>query len=72
MAPATTARALDPFFSTKGDGLRGLGLPMVERFAREAGGGLVIESEPLVGTAATLCLPVADAQPESDREEQPR
>ena len=59
MTPATIARALDPFFTTKGDGLRGMGLPMVERFARGAGGGVTIESEPLVGTTVTLRMPAA-------------
>jgi signal transduction histidine kinase len=62
MTPATIARALDPFFSTKGDGLRGMGLPMVERFVRAAGGGLAIESEPLVGTAITLRLPATQTR----------
>ncbi len=66
MTPAIIARALDPFFSTKGDGLRGMGLPMVDRFARAAGGGISIESEPLAGTAVTLRLPAADAGPESE------
>lgn len=68
MTSATIARALDPFFSTKGDGLRGMGLPMVERFARAAGGGISIESEPLAGTAVTLRLPAADAHSGSESE----
>jgi len=51
-------RASDPFFTTKASGLGGLGLPMVKRFAQEAGGHLHLESEPGSGTVATLRLPV--------------
>jgi signal transduction histidine kinase len=51
-------RASDPYFTTKASGLGGLGLPMVERFAREAGGHLHLESEPRRGTVVTLRLPV--------------
>lgn len=59
MTPETVARALDPFFTTKSDGLGGIGLPMVERFVRESGGEIAIESEPGLGTTVTLRLPVA-------------
>lgn len=51
-------RASDPFFTTKVSGLGGLGLPMVKRFAQEAGGRLYLESEPGRGTVATLRLPI--------------
>ncbi|MGX5830157.1 hypothetical protein [Mesorhizobium sp. 43Arga] len=34
----TMVRAFDPFFTTKGEGLGGVGLPMVKRFAEESGG----------------------------------
>jgi signal transduction histidine kinase len=57
MTPETMDRALDLFFTTKSDGLGGVGLPMVEHFAREAGGRLLIESEFGAGTTATLQLP---------------
>jgi signal transduction histidine kinase len=57
MSPATVARALDPFFTTKSNGLGGVGLPMVERFVREAGGTISIASEPGIGTAVALRLP---------------
>jgi signal transduction histidine kinase len=50
-------RAFEPFFTTKATGLGGLGLPMVKRFAEEAGGGVDIESEPGVGTTVILRLP---------------
>lgn len=58
MTPETMARALDPFFTTKSTGLGGLGLPMVERFVRDIGGRLEIESSPGLGTTVTLRLPI--------------
>ncbi|MEE8499648.1 MAG: PAS domain S-box protein, partial [Kiloniellales bacterium] len=45
MTPEVLARAADPFFTTKGVGQgSGLGLSMVEGFARQSGGFLTIES----------------------------
>ncbi len=54
----TLERATDPFFTTKpvGQGT-GLGLSQVYGFVRQAGGSLVIESEPGKGTAVTIVLP---------------
>jgi signal transduction histidine kinase len=64
MSPETIERAMDPFFTTKADGLGGIGLPMVERFARACGGELCIESKPDVGTTVTMRLPfVGPAEP---------
>lgn len=57
MSAETVVRALDPFFTTKCDGLGGIGLPMVERFARASGGTLVLESTAGIGTTAILRLP---------------
>ncbi|MER9657705.1 ATP-binding protein [Mesorhizobium sp. M0152] len=57
MTSETRVRAFDPFFTTKGGGLGGVGLPMVKRFAEEAGGSVDIESELGSGTAVTLRLP---------------
>jgi signal transduction histidine kinase len=57
MTKEVLRRASNPFFTTKGSGLGGLGLPMVNRFAQEAGGRLQLESEPGRGTVATLRLP---------------
>lgn len=57
MSPTVLARAFDPFFTTRRDGLGGIGLPMVERFVRGAGGSVSIESEHGVGTVVTLRLP---------------
>jgi signal transduction histidine kinase len=64
MTRETMRRAVEPFFTTKSTGLGGLGLPMVERFCRAAGGSLHIESKPGVGTIVTLRLPASVAQPE--------
>jgi signal transduction histidine kinase len=51
-------RAFDSFFTTKADaGGRGIGLASVHRFARESGGHVTLESEPMKGTTATLALP---------------
>ncbi|WP_172329928.1 ATP-binding protein [Mangrovicoccus sp. HB161399] len=61
MDPAVLARARDPFFSTRlARGGSGLGLAMVENFARRCGGTLEIASAPGMGTRATLRLPPAD------------
>ncbi len=59
MDDATLARAIEPFFSTKGIGKgTGLGLSMVHGLAAQLGGGLVIASEPNIGTVIDLWLPV--------------
>jgi CheY-like chemotaxis protein len=62
MDEAVLARAIEPFFSTKGIGKgTGLGLSMVHGLAAQLGGGLEIQSRPGVGTNIELYLPVADA-----------
>jgi CheY-like chemotaxis protein len=62
MDEATLARAVDPFFSTKGVG-RGmeLGLSMVHGLASQLGGALALRSHPGEGTTVELWLPIADA-----------
>jgi signal transduction histidine kinase len=72
MAPHTVVRAFDPCFTTKCEGLGGAGLPMVERFVREAGGSVAIESTPGLGTKVALRLPGANAPREFHREESGR
>jgi len=75
MDEATLARAVEPFFSTKGIGRgTGLGLSMVHGLASQLGGALTIQSRPGVGTNIELWLspgaapaeagsPLADAAP---------
>ena len=60
------ARALDPFYTTKGIGKgSGMGLPQAYGFARQSGGTLRLESHPGAGTTVTLYLPRA-RQPVAD------
>lgn len=64
MPESVRKRAFDMFFTTKTRGLgTGLGLALVSRVAREAGGSASIESCPGKGTVVTLRLPVADTEP---------
>jgi PAS domain S-box-containing protein len=58
MDEATLARAVEPFFSTKGVGKgTGLGLSMVHGLALQLGGALTIESRLGLGTNVELWLP---------------
>lgn len=58
MDEATVARAVEPFFSTKGIGQgTGLGLSMVHGLASQLGGALVIRSRVGMGTNMELWLP---------------
>lgn len=64
MDEATLARAVEPFFSTKGVGQgTGLGLSMAHGLAAQLGGALTLTSHPGVGTNVELWLPVSAAQP---------
>jgi CheY-like chemotaxis protein/two-component sensor histidine kinase len=57
MDEATLARAIEPFFSTKGIGQgTGLGLSMVHGLALQLGGTLTLASRPGLGTTAELWL----------------
>jgi CheY-like chemotaxis protein/two-component sensor histidine kinase len=56
----TLARAVEPFFSTKGIGKgTGLGLSMVHGLAAQLGGGITIASKPGLGTTVELWLPLS-------------
>jgi PAS domain S-box-containing protein len=60
MDEATLARAIEPFFSTKGVGKgTGLGLSMVHGLALQLNGGLMIASTPGEGTRVDLWLPIS-------------
>jgi CheY-like chemotaxis protein len=62
MDEATLARAMEPFFTTKGVGKgTGLGLSMVQGFAAQSGGQFLLHSREGVGTVAELWLPRAKA-----------
>ncbi|MET4717531.1 signal transduction histidine kinase/CheY-like chemotaxis protein [Bradyrhizobium japonicum] len=75
----TLARAVEPFFSTKGVGRgTGLGLSMVHGLASQLGGALTIRSAVGAGTTVELWLPVShavagaiDAVPQSKLRPQP-
>jgi CheY-like chemotaxis protein len=58
MDEATRARAMEPFFSTKGVGQgAGLGLSMAHGLASQLGGALTIESEPGAEADIAIWLP---------------
>jgi len=58
MDEETRARAIEPFFSTKGVGQgTGLGLSMAHGLASQLGGALTIDSDPGAGTRITVWLP---------------
>lgn len=62
MDEETLARAIEPFFSTKGIGQgTGLGLSMVHGLAHQLGGALDIDSRSGAGTCISLRLPACDA-----------
>jgi signal transduction histidine kinase len=66
MDEATLARAIEPFFTTKGVGRgTGLGLSMVHGLAAQSGGALRLSSRPGIGTRAEVWLPRAAQPPQS-------
>ncbi len=61
MDEATLARAIEPFFSTKGVGRgTGLGLSMAHGLTVQLGGTLTLRSSPGLGTNVELWLPVTE------------
>jgi PAS domain S-box-containing protein len=68
MSEEVLARAVEPFFTTKGVGKgTGLGLSMVQGLAEQSGGRLSIESESGVGTTIQVWVPVAQVNREAAR-----
>ncbi|HEY7386251.1 MAG TPA: PAS domain S-box protein [Beijerinckiaceae bacterium] len=69
MDDATLARAMEPFFTTKGIGKgTGLGLSMVHGLTEQTGGRFILKSRKGEGTTAELWLPVAEADSASATE----
>lgn len=72
MDELTLARAVEPFFSTKGIGKgTGLGLSMVHGLAAQLGGALTIESDVGQGTTVSLWLPVSHDLPAAEHRPRP-
>ena len=62
MDAATLARAIEPFFTTKGVGKgTGLGLSMIHGLAVQSGGTLTLKSQVGKGTTAEIWLPQGEA-----------
>lgn len=67
MDAATLARVFEPFFTTKRFGLgSGLGLSMAYGFAKQSGGGVLIQSQPGQGTTVLMVLPLTAPEQDSD------
>jgi PAS domain S-box-containing protein len=60
MNKQTLDRVFEPFFSTKGPSVTGLGLSSVFGIVEDAAGQIHIESQPGEGTIVTIYLPAAD------------
>jgi two-component system, cell cycle sensor histidine kinase and response regulator CckA len=66
MTDEVRRQAFESFFTTKADsGGTGIGLASVQRFARESGGHVALETAPLEGTTVTVFLPRLAASEES-------
>jgi signal transduction histidine kinase len=63
MPPEVTAKIFDPYFTTKGDGGTGLGVPQVQAWMRQVGGYVTVQSKVGKGTAFDLFFPVHQQQP---------
>jgi len=66
MDDQTRARAIEPFFSTKGTKGTGLGLSMVHGVVAQLGGQLLLESQPGQGTQVRVLLPASEARAAED------
>ena len=72
MNEATLAKAMEPFFTTKGVGKgTGLGLSMVQGLIAQSGGAMQISSQIGKGTVVSLWLPRAEREDVRQLPEQP-
>jgi two-component system, NtrC family, sensor kinase len=62
MSESVLRRALEPFYTTKGEAGTGLGLSQVYGFMRQVGGDMAIDSAPGKGTTVHLFFRVAGAE----------
>lgn len=63
MSAETQRNAFEMFYTTKMRGMgTGLGLPLVARVVRRAGGSIQIESKPGKGTTVAILIPVAGSR----------
>ncbi len=62
MSPDVLSRIFDPYFTTKGDGGTGLGVPQVQALLQQAGGFVRVDSAAGRGTSFDLFFPVHDEQ----------
>lgn len=60
MSEEVKRRAVEPFFTTKGEEGTGFGLAQVYAFMQQVGGELTIESQIGAGTAVHLCFPESE------------
>jgi len=58
--PAERRHLFEPFWTTRGDGVGGLGLPICKRIVEQAGGQIEIEDGRERGACFRVSLPIAD------------
>jgi signal transduction histidine kinase/CheY-like chemotaxis protein len=68
MSPETAQRAIEPFFTTKGDAGTGLGLPMVQQVMERHQGALKISANSPTGTIVELTFPIKNERVVATRE----